>query len=341
MEIRLIANHEDWDEFVARQENTLFVQSYSYGEFYKTLSEDYWIFGIYDEGKLVGGSLVVSVHAKRGNFLYLPYGPILPEKDKAAALRAVTKYLAGFARGAGDYSFLRVSPFMEDSAPNRKIFKDNSYIEAPMHILAETTWLLNLNPSEKELMLNMNKNHRNLIKRCAKDEVKVIQTGDPAQLDNFYKIYNATAKKHKFHKFSKDYIQKEFEIFAANQEASLYLGYLGDGRLDSAAIIIYYKKMAVYRHGASLNLKRQNPTSYLIQWEAIREAKRRGLYSYNFWGIAPENASQKHPFWGITHFKKGFGGFPLDLIHCQDYPLTKKYYINWLIETFRRIKRGF
>ncbi|GAI33015.1 unnamed protein product, partial [marine sediment metagenome] len=28
------------------------------------------------------------------------------------------------------------------------------------------------------------------------------------------------------------------------------------------------------------------PASYLLQWEAIKEAKNRGCKLYNFWGIA-------------------------------------------------------
>jgi len=62
---------------------------------------------------------------------------------------------------------------------------------------------------------------------------------------------------------------------------------------------------------------------------------------YNFWGIAPDGSSPKHPFAGITHFKKGFGGKQIDLLRCQDLPLAPKYYINWGVETLRRLKRGF
>ena len=341
MEIKPVTNPNDWDKFLASRENTLFVQSSGYGEFYKKLGEKSWIFGLYDGGELVGGSLVVSTHAKRGNFLYLPYGPILPPESRADALAAITNYIADFARQTGEYAFLRVSPFLEATAENQKMFARNAYRPAPMHVLAETTWLLDLRPSEAELFDGMGKNHRNLIRRCQKDGVKIVRTDQAPELDNFYKIYRTTARRHKFHKFSESYIKNEFKTFADRGEALLYLGFLSDGRLDSAAIVIYYQNMACYRHGASLNLNKKNPTSYLLQWEAIREAKSRGMGHYNFWGIAPAGASRRHPFWGITHFKKGFSGYALNLVHCQDYPLTKQYYLNWLIESVRRIRRGF
>ena len=41
---------------------------------------------------------------------------------------------------------------------------------------------------------------------------------------------------------------------------------------------------------------------YLLQWEQIKEAKKRGCIEYDFWGID----DKKWP--GVTRFKKGFGG---------------------------------
>ena len=111
--------------------------------------------------------------------------------------------------------------------------------------------------------------------------------------------------------------------------------------MDASAIIIFYGNMAAYRHSASLQLDKRLPTSYLIQWEAIKEAKKRGVMWYNFWGIAPEGASSKHPFFGITHFKKGFGGSHMELLPCFDIPLKMRYYLTRYFEFFRSIKRGF
>ena len=62
---------------------------------------------------------------------------------------------------------------------------------------------------------------------------------------------------------------------------------------------------------------------------------------YNFWGIAPETASKDHPFFGITHYKKGFGGYQRDIVHCHDIVLSSRYYLTWIVETIRSKKRGF
>lgn len=337
-----ITDQNLWEKFVLEQKYTIFPQSFKYGEFYRALGEDSWIFGVFDDANsLIGGSLAVNIHAKRGNFLLLPYGPVAKEdKHRGAVLGALTTHLSDFAKKQG-LDFLKVSPFWPNDQTHSHLFREFGYKNSPLHILAENTWLLDLSPSEESLLSGMRKDHRYLIRRCIKEGVKITQTSNPAELEEFNRLHDITARKHKFHRFSDSYVKAEFEQFAQQKEAVLFKAFLPDGRLDSATIILHYGNMAAYRHGASANLDNRLPTSYLIQWEAIKEAKKRGMRWYNFWGIAPHGAGKKHPFWGITHFKKGFGGLNLDLVHCQDLPLTKKYYFNWIVEKFRSINRGF
>ncbi len=341
LKVEIIEKCQVWENFVLSQLNTLFVQSVSYAQFYKALKENSWLVGVYDNETLIGGSLVLSTHAKRGNFLFLPYGPVFGVENKTEQiLSALTDYLVGLAK-KNQYDFIRISPFLANNEFNKKLFLKLNYRQAPIHILAETTWILDLNQTEEEILNKMNKNHRNLIRRCLKESVVIEQNQNEQATIKFNQLHDTTAERHNFHRFSNKYITEEFTTFAKNKEAVVFNAYLSDGQLDSSAIIIYYGQMAVYRHGASLNLNNKIPTSYLIQWEAIKEAKKRGMKYYNFWGIAPENASSNHPFKGITHFKKGFGGRQLDLLPCQDLPITKKYWLNWIIETIRRKKRGF
>jgi len=337
--IQEIQSPEIWEDFIQKQPFTVFVQSPEYGEFYKGLGENFFILGILEENKVVGGSLVVTTHARRGNFLYLPYGPLLPEKNPEEALKMFTEYLKNYSKKHG-YSFIRVSPFLEETKENVELFENSKYHPAPMHVLAEMTWLLNIRPDEDTLLKNMNKNHRNLIRRCEREGVKITMSTNQADLKDLNKLLDITASRHKFVRFSEKYISEEYKSFLPNHTA-LFEARLPDGTLDAAAIIMFYGKMACYRHSASLGGNSKLPTSYLLQWEVIKEAKKRGMEWYNFWGIAPESAAKSHPFSGITHFKKGFGGQVRNVLHCQDFVVSPKYYLNWVIESFRKRKRGF
>lgn len=337
--VQFVSNPQNWETFVQSQLYTLFVQSYRYGEFYASMGEKYWIIGIYDGEDLVGGALTVSTHAKRGNFLYIPYGPILPQNSQEEALRGFTSFATKLAK-ENNLHFIRVSPFIEEKE-GRGLYQKQGFKNAPIHVLAETTWLLDITNLENKLLADMNKNHRNLIRRCERDGVRIVMDTSQEALDDLHKLLDTTAKRHHFTRFSRSYIDKEFAAFAQSGNAVVFRAYLPDGQLDSVAVIMFYGSMACYRHSGSLNLDNRLPTSYLVQWRVIEEAKKRGMKWYNFWGVAPEGADKSHPFHGITHFKKGFGGAQRDVLTCQDLPLQPRYYITWIIETLRRIKRGF
>lgn len=346
MVIKEIADNMAWKQFLLGQPDTLFVQSPAYGSFYEHMGEEASIYGIYDNHALLGGALVLSTHAKRGNYLYIPYGPVLDVKRvegmaaQKKVLRAFFSYLKAKAKKRG-YDFIKVSPFFAETTEWKQFFSDVGFRPAPLHALAETTCLLDLTPSENVLLSGMKKNHRNLIRRCQREGVVVkMKTSDDA-LARFNTMHDEVVKRHKFRRFPKVYIEKEFHAFAREGEAVIFEAYLPDGRLDASSIIMFFGTMANYRHSASLNLNKKIPTSYLIQWSAIQEAKKRGCTTYNLWGIAPNDAQKHHPFYGITHFKKGFGGKQRDLLHCQDMPLSGRYWINWMVEILRKRKRKF
>jgi len=84
---------------------------------------------------------------------------------------------------------------------------------------------------------------------------------------------------------------------------------------------------------------RHYPGNYLLQWEAIKEAKKRGMKKYNFWGVAPLD-SKDHRFSGISIFKRGFGGEDVQYLHAQDLIINhKKYVITFAIEKIRKFIR--
>lgn len=325
---------QTWEKFVLSQQHALFVQSPTYGEFYQSIGEQSWIFGLFEDEKLVGGSLVVSVHARRGNFLYLPYGPLL-DPTNTKSVQCFFDHVRKFAK-EHSYDFIRISPWWEEgNKPELPGVR-----EAPMHMLAENSWLLDLQQSKDALLAGMKKNHRNLIRRCEREGVTIEIGQSEELLNHLHTMLDATEQRLGFRRFARDYIDNEFRLFAKKGEAALLLSRLPDGTPDAAAIIMFYGSMAVYRHSGSLNTNKKLPTSYLIQWHVMQEAKKRGCTLYNFWGVNPVD-EPKHPFAGIGHFKRGFGGYGVDLVPAMDLPITPKYWFNWIVETFRKKKRGF
>lgn len=337
-EISILNSEQEWENFLKTTNPNIFVQSRFYGDFFRALGEEAFILGIKKDGKLIGGSLVVTTTAKRGKFLYLPYGPKLDFSNQNLWLAFINelKKIAKTYRA----DFIRVSPFVDDTPQLAATFKRAGFRPAPMHVLAETTWILDLSPDEETLFKAMRDTTRNLISRGKREGVEIKITEDEEALKRLSVLLQETARRHNFTPFSYKYMQAEFDAFKKHDAAKIFEAYY-EGRLVSSAVIFFYGDTAVYRHSGSSSERIKCQPSYLLQWHVIQEAKKRGMKQYNFWGIAPDNAPKNHPFMGITTFKTGFGGYKKDLLHCHDLPLTPKYWLNWLIETLRRMKRGF
>ena len=355
MFIKPIQNKTQWEEFILSQNEPPFLQSWHWGEFHQSLGDKIFRLGIFDNEEIVGAALVIRVLARRGSFLFLPYGPAITQNSNPKAqnhnlklktfldlkfdvLKTLTDYLKDLAKKE-KCCFVRISPNWEKSDENIKIFKDLKFRESPIHLKPETTWLLGIAPDEEKILKGMRKTTRNLIRRGYRENIQIVKSENPNDLDKFYKIYQKTAERQKFIPFSKEYLKKEFSAFAKEKKIALFFA-KHKGELLSAALFIFYGNQGFYHHSASLRDNSKVPTSYLLLWEAIKEAKKRNCKIFNFWGIAPPDKS-KHPWQGLTLFKKGFGGYQKDLVRAQDLSIDSRYWINWAIETFRRIKRGY
>ena len=65
---------------------------------------------------------------------------------------------------------------------------------------------------------------------------------------------------------------------------------------------------------------------HLLQWRQIQKAKELGFKYYDFWGVAPDKASDNHPWTGITRFKKSFGGQGISYVGAYDLILDTVWY---------------
>ena len=328
MEIREINDKDVWEKFLLEQKEKTFLDSWDWGEFQKKQGEKIWRLGVYNND-LVGVALVIKIVAKRGTFLFVPHGPI------GLGLDLIVSRLKEIAKEEKAI-FIRIAPICERNEENKKIFKDLGFKDAPIHMHPELTWELNITPSEEDLLMGMRKTTRYLIKKGTNNkDIEIVKSQNIADLKEFGKIYKETASRHNFVPFSKDYLEKQFSCFNPDNQIVIYLGKY-KGEVISSAVMVYWQGIGFYHHGASLPNKL--PISYLTQWEAIKEAKARGCYKYNFWGIAPTD-NKNHPWAGLSLFKKGFGGYQKDYVITQDLPLSSAYYLTFTIEKLRKLKR--
>lgn len=333
--VKKVKNSKTWDNFAQKFSPNNFLSSWHWSDFNDRMGDKTLHLGIYENGKLVGICPVTKTISKKGNFLLAQAGPLFLKKDRKY-LKAFIDHLKVLAH-EGNFKYVRIRPLDEDTKQNKKALKQLGLVGAPVRVPAEVTWILDLTKSEEEILNNMRKTTRYLIKKALKDGVEVRVSKKISDLNIFHKLEEHTVEKHKFHPFSKKYVRTQFEIFKRSNDALIFLA-KHKGKIHSTAVITFYGDTAFYNHGASVDTK--VPVSYAIQWAAILEAKKRNKKYYNFWGgIAPEN-QPSHPWRGITLFKTGFGGFKHETIHAHDLPTSKLYKPIALYEKIRYRLKG-
>jgi len=350
MEIKEIENKDVWENFLKECEEKTFLQSFNWGEFQKMMGNKIWRFGIFENDNLISVAFFYKIQAKRGTFLFIPHGPMtirervsvnLSENGSLSILLEKLKEIVKEEK----CDFIRIAPILERNDENIKIFKNLGFREAPIHIHPELTWELDITPLEEELLMKMRKTTRYLIKQAQKNkEIEIVQNNKLEGVEAFNKLYQETVDRHHFVPFSLEYLKNELLVFSPNDQISIFLGKYKN-EIVSAGIFIFWQKIGFYHHGASSLKYPKIPVSYLLLWEAIKEAKNRGCQKFNFWGIAPITSDFKiqtsnHPWAGLTLFKMGFGGYKKEYVKTKDFPLSKKYWLTYLIEKIRKTKRG-
>lgn len=325
-----------WEKFILTHSEANFLQSFNWGEFHQNLGKTIRRVGFFQEKKIVGVMLCIVEKAKRATYLTIPGGPLIgwDNKDQVKAFKETIEKIAHEEK----CSFVRVRPQILANEENSKLFEKLGFKSAPMHLHAELTHQLDLNKSEEQLLSDMRKTTRYEIKQALKSGIKITTSKDIKDIEGFYKLQRETAKRQHFVEFDKRFLREQFSVFAKDNQVELLTACLGKQKL-AQAFIISYGEEADYHYGASTLDGRKYPGAYLIQWEAIKEAKKRGIKRYNLWGVAPEGETN-HRFWGVSVFKRGFGGEDVEYVHAHDLIIDPgRYRINWLIEQLRKKNR--
>lgn len=337
MEIKEITNKEEWEGFLKEASAKTFLHSWQWGEFQELMREKVWRFGLYKGASLKAVALVVKVAAKRGTFFLVPHGPVAlhPQREIIEVLLLHLKHLAKEEKA----SFIRINPIWERNEENNVIFKQLGFQDAPIQMHPEASWKLDLAASEEQLFSGMRKTTRYLLRQAMDNkDIVVEQSSSVADVAMFSKMHEKVSLRQTFVPFSKEYLENEFQVFAKDEGVRLFFGKY-KGEIAAAAFVVFWSGIGFYHHAVSLPKFSKLSLPYLLLWEALKEAKRRGYMLYDFWGYVDPKTQPKHPWAGPTLFKQGFGGEAKFYVKTQDYPLNLKYWLTIFFETIRRMRR--
>lgn len=250
------------------------------------------------------------------NWLEVPRGPLFEnEKSLSEILRKIKEI------GRNEKSvFVRLSSYkpMIVADPSTSLGM-TTHDHHP-----QTSLVIDLDQSEEEILAQMKPKGRYNIKVAEKHGVTVSQSKD---VDVFYQILSKTGNRDGFGIHPKSYYENMMKSLGDN--ALLLLAKYQD-KMIAGGIFVYLDEWGIYYYGASDYDYRNIMAPYLIQWEAIKETKKRGCKHYDFLGIAPEN-QKKHPWAGVTEFKKKFGGRVVEYPKAQVIILRPFWYFLYRI----------
>ncbi|MFW5861330.1 MAG: lipid II:glycine glycyltransferase FemX [Spirochaetota bacterium] len=212
--------------------------------------------------------------------------------------------------------------------------REKNLRKSPDDLLPPDTVEIQLHRDEDDLFMDMRQNTRNCIRRSIKKGVTV-QNAPLKYLPDWYRLYHDTAKRQGFTAEKLEYFQNLFHSADAFMEKtgdsgivpSFHLLIATKGKeILSGMILGLYANMSYYLFAGSSPLRRDCMPNYLLQWEAIKMARRASCHRYDLFGIPP-NDDPLHPQHGLYTFKKGFGGKVVHNRGCWDYPIDEQMYM--------------
>jgi peptidoglycan pentaglycine glycine transferase (the first glycine) len=272
-------------------------------------------------------------------YYYIPRGPLMrgTESEQESTINQILGRLPKDKK----VIFLRFEPIILDGLPHIKgTISCNKNSPLSSQCSPNQTSVINLLNTEESILAQMKPKGRYNIKVATKNKVTVQKTLSISDIDIFWNLLQELEDRGEYKGHTKDYYINLLQSLTKAKKGALFIGYYNN-RPVCAIIVGYSNKSAIYLHGASSRVHKNVMAPYLVQWEAIKDAKKEGYSFYDFWGISPDGSAKDHPWKKITDFKLKFGGERVVFYGTFDIALSYKYYLLKGINFLRKIWKKY
>ena len=359
-----------WNSIVSKLPNPHFLQTYEWGQ----VKAKYGWQPIYvawdEEGKMKeerdasrlssfvfqpsAAALILKKTIPMGGMsarlsvLYAPKGPLLDWANEALRNRVLND-LQAFARKQGAI-FLKMDPDVvlgtgvpvgEDDVVDNggqavmSELKRRGWRYSSDQIQYKNTVLIDLSPSEEEMLAGMKQKTRYNIRLAEKKGV-ILRVGKSEDLGWLYKMYAETSVRDGFVIRDEGYYKTVWERFMVggeslieNRKSSIPVAEPLIAEVNNepvaAIFVFYFAGRAYYVYGMSRDVHREKMPTYLLQWEAMKRAKAKECTVYDLWG-APDVFDESDSLWGVYRFKEGLGGKVVRTLGAWDFAPNPFWY---------------
>jgi lipid II:glycine glycyltransferase (peptidoglycan interpeptide bridge formation enzyme) len=317
-------NYDEWDHWLQQYPEAHLLQTSAWGKFKDNFG---WSSARVVEGD-AGAQILFRSLPFGFTIAYIPKGPIgLINDNFWSNIDPLVRKKRSI--------FLKFEPDMWEES-NDEIVKGFHNFYPSKNIQPRRTIVIDLHGDEEDWLKNMKPKTRYNIRLSQKKEIVVEESDD---IDIFYDLMVSTGNRDVFGIHSKEYYKSVYESFSNDRKIALFIAYYQNEPL--AGLMVFRSGgRAWYFYGASNEKERNRMPTYLLQFEAMKWAKRYGCLEYDLWGIPDEDeqeleenfSSRSDGLWGVYRFKRGFGGIVKRQFCAFDRvykPLLYKLYLRY------------
>lgn len=329
----------DYNGFLESTDNGNVFQSYEWGELKKLSGWQPVRLLLEDNTGIKGAATILKRSFAGMTIFYSPRGPVIDYYGQPHLLSLFSQGVVPLAKQQKAI-FWRIDPEITSSF-TLPILAGNKFLPVPANnpfggIQPKWVWRIPLVNNPEELWLTLKKGARRQINKARKAGVEV-REGSKQDIPVFYQLLQETALRNKFLLRSMSYYNDLWRKLTSSSSVSLkmMLAYTGQTPVATALAAGFGKGVwDIYAGNSQTN--RDLGASYLLTWELIAWACKRGYAFYDLGGIAPQ-VDQDHPLTGLKIFKSRFGGNEVEFIGEYDlvfYPLTYRFW-HWGQKSFK------
>jgi lipid II:glycine glycyltransferase (peptidoglycan interpeptide bridge formation enzyme) len=260
-----------------------------------------------------------------GAFWYVPKGPGITSVKE---LKELLPELRNFAKKHGVFA-IKLEPELLETPDNVKKLEKLG-LQKSRAVQAANTVIVDISKSIDEIIASFSSKVRGNIRAAQKADVTteiVPITDESCAL--FYDMMSATING-RSHLRNFEY----FKIFWQthyNAGTGLFMFAKAGGETISMDFIMLIGKKAARKDAASTRDHSVRGASALLELEAIKYLKDKGITQYDLYGSPPSDQIKNpdHPYYGFGTFKVGFNSQVTDFVGCYDLiikPFTYKFW---------------
>lgn len=316
LDVQIITDRQQWNEFLIHQPTGHLLQSYEWGELLQHQGLSIYRLGVVEDGHLIGTMLLslepISVPGLSQKlfprWLSCQRGPAV-EHPEAPALSALVKKAEAIAHQERAVA-LRLEPNVADADPGR-----DAWLAACGRLGFHTTssalcprwsWVLDLRPERDSRFTQFSTMWRSHLRLAERQGVVVRAAVDEADFDAAYQLLKSTGERAGRVVQSKAYHQDMLHLFAGKGNAVLLLTELA-GELLSAKLLIRFGRWCWEMAGATTDSAPHLPHTQLLQYRCFQWAQEHGCAFFEFRAIS-EGLELGEDLWGVHHVQQTFGG---------------------------------